>query len=122
MLNLLSGLSPKVIGGLILALVISLGVGGGLFWSLLGAHEKLGELKSRAESAEAQIEQNDAQYRQDRAAWEDSLAARDSALDQARGQVSDLREKLNYAGDNDEALAGCLDTALPPAVIDGLPR
>ena len=123
MLGILSGLSPKVVGGLILALALSLGAAAGLFWLVLEAHEEMGSLQSKYDTAKAQLKANEEQHKQDRAAWEKSLAARDAALSEAKGRASRLSNLLADAGENDDALDRCLhEVQLPDSAIVGLPK
>ncbi|WP_272962290.1 hypothetical protein [Alcanivorax jadensis] len=123
MLGILSGLSPKVVGGLILALATVMGCSAGLFWLLMQAHQDMGALQAKYDSSKAQIDQNEKQHNLEIGALGASLAARDAELIEAKGRAMRLSDLLEKAGENDDELDYCLhEIVLPDPVIGGLPK
>ena len=115
-MNWISGLSPRIVVVLLVALLLSLAGTGALGWLLLNAHEQIGTLDAQYKAASAQLVENERTHKKDREAWSASLAARDEAVRAAQGRASHLARLLNDAGDRDEILQQCLDMRLPDSV------
>lgn len=112
MLRFLTGLSPKVVGGLLIALVVSVSATGALGYMLLQSHAKRGELSQALTDQKTKTKQAIAALDAEREAWEQSLDVYRDGLVEIPKRVEKLRESMN-----DET-----NDPVPDRVIDRLPR
>lgn len=114
-MGILAGLSPRIIGGLIVTLVLSVSACAWLGHMLLQSHEKRGELTEALKAQTAIAKQAVQDLKDERQAWEASSKVYATGTARAAEKAADLRRKLRDA-------ENATNDILPDSVFNSLPK
>lgn len=122
MTGFLAGLSPKAIGGLLIALLLSVSACIGTGYMLVKSHERRGELaealKTQREETRraAQVATENAEaLKSEREAWDKSTRIYNHQVETANAKAEKLGRELGSA-------KNATNDRLPDAVFDSLPK